>query len=204
LMRRRSRGAVWSGIKALTCLASIVVLAIAIPSAARGALPTPSSDLIVPGVSVGGVALGSSLAEATAAWGKGGVCKADPHELARTECTYANTGKLRVDASIGLEESTVVTNAFLSAFPPQTTQRTPDFSTSLTRVKTANGIHIGSTLNEVLAAYPQTKRTVRGGGTLSFYGFKSPDGNKTEFELFKSSNGNRLVAIGVSSPEKRS
>jgi hypothetical protein len=173
------------------------MLAFVLPAGAQAALPTPSSDLIVPGVSVGGVTLGSTLAEGTAAWGKGGVCKTYPEPLdARGECIYASSGKLTAEANFGLEEGKVVTDAFIDALPSRSRLRAPDFSTPLARFKTANGIHLGSTLKQLEAAYPHIKKSaVRG---LTLYLILAPDGAVTHFDFYKGRVvGIEVVAAGI-------
>jgi hypothetical protein len=195
-MSKRSRSTIWCGVKAPTCVAFAATLAFVLPAAALGALPTPSSNLIVPGVSVGGVTLGSSLAEGTAAWGKGGVCGAGDVRDPAIECTYTTKGELTGEAAFGLEEGTVVTDAFIDAWPSKSKLRAPDFSTPLARLKTANGIHLDSTLKQLEAAYPHIKKSaVRG---LTLYLILAPDGAVTHFDFYKGRVvGIEVVAAGI-------
>ncbi|HEV7482478.1 MAG TPA: hypothetical protein VGO13_05200 [Solirubrobacterales bacterium] len=50
-------------------------VALALPAAAQATLPKTTNTLIVPGKSIGGVALGGSVASVTKAWGPNKTCE---------------------------------------------------------------------------------------------------------------------------------
>ena len=206
-MRKRSRSSIWYAIKGPTCVAFTAMLAFVLPATAQGAFPATSNNLIVPVTSLGGVTLRSSPAQATAAWGSGGVCKIDPTtvgggQVPYTDCVYTTARKLTGEADFTYIGGTVV-GAGVSAFSAQS--RRPDFSTPLTRFKTSKGIGIGSTLRQVLAAYPQTKRTVArnitGGNMLSYWDYSLPSEGTMVFEVFKEKHVSRVSAVGITLPE---
>src|ERR1044072_9038991 len=74
---------------AAACLAACLA-AVALPAAAQASpLPTPSTTLIKPGKSIGGVNLGATAQKARDAWGQG-KCK---QEFEFFNCTYGAKGQ---------------------------------------------------------------------------------------------------------------
>lgn len=131
---------------AAACLA---VTALALPAGATASpLPTPSTTLIKPSKSIGGVSLGATAAKAFDAWGQG-KCKQD-HEF--FTCTYGAKGQGAAVFSItGGAVSTISISVGV------TKAGKPKYSGSLLELKTAKGIGLGSTRKAVKRAYPKVK-----------------------------------------------
>ncbi|HEY6779649.1 MAG TPA: hypothetical protein VI111_01775 [Thermoleophilaceae bacterium] len=130
----------------LAC-ALAAVLALATTAAAK--LPAPSSNLIEPAVSIGGVKLGQSVKKAKAAWGKG-ECSGDKRN---GSCQYAGTQK-QGSASFGYVDGKVV-DMFLSLGLTKQNKRV--YRTPLAALKTVRGIGLGSTHKAAKQAYPKAK-----------------------------------------------
>jgi hypothetical protein len=142
--------------KVRTMLGLLAAFALALPAAAQAALPTAKSTLISPNHSLGGVKLGSSLAAATAAWGKGGQCSV-------SGCSYQGTTDRDGTASFLVGATTaggpelVLSISIDAGLLSDAENAKHNFNTPLSRLKTANGIGIGSTVKQLHHAYPHLK-----------------------------------------------
>ncbi len=133
-------------------LACALVAALALTATAVAKLPSPSSNLIEPAKSVGGVKLGQGLKKAKQAWGKGADCTTD--ESGRNGgCSYVGSQK-QGSASFGVVDGKVV-DAFLNA--GRDSKGKTVFRTPLANFKTAKGIGLGATFKQVKQAYPKAK-----------------------------------------------
>jgi hypothetical protein len=132
---------------AAACLA--VGAALTLPAtAAASPLPTPSTTLIKPGVSIGGVKLGASFAQARSAWGTV-KCK---QEFEFLNCSYGAKGTgVAVYSLTGAAVSTISISVGV------TKAGKPKYTGSLLGLKTAKGIGLGSTRKAVKGAYPKIK-----------------------------------------------
>jgi hypothetical protein len=148
---------------------------------AQAALPTTHTNLIVPVKSLAGVKLGSSLAAATAAWGKGGTCN-------EGGCQYGNTTSKVGEASFQLAQTSttapieVVRVGIEAGVTNDTASAKKEFNTPLDRFKTAKGIGIGSTLSALKHAYPHVKSS-SAVGSVSVYTLLGPGESFTLFEV---------------------
>ena len=155
-----------------------VALSLLLPvSVAHAALPTTHKTLIVPGKSIGGAKLGSTLTDAAAAWGKTECNDRDG------ECTYEGKGSARVECSPALTPPTGLSCIVVAEFITARVFGEPDFKTPLARFKTSNGIGIGSTLKQLRHAFQHLKN--EGGGVYSTYRLAGPGMSGTEFEVFR-------------------
>jgi hypothetical protein len=171
--------------KARLAIGLAAVLVLALPLAANAALPSASSTLIVPNKSIGGVKLASSLALATAAWGKGGTCGA-------SGCSYTaaqgrgGTASFLVAATVTGGPEKVVSIAVEAGLLGNSGKR--NFNTPISRFKTANGIGVGSTVSQLRHAYPHlTKRAanyyVIPGPGITFTGFGILEGRVENIKM---------------------
>jgi hypothetical protein len=161
----------------------LALMAVTFPAAAQAALPKTTNTLIVPGKSIGGVALGGSVASVTKAWG--------PNQTCEYQCLYE--GKAGPTESAALGSALLETGAkggaskvweiFIDVGQNDTgTNPTPNFNTPLTRFKTAKGIGLGSKVSELKQAYHAAKKqTVIAGLTL--YTIKGPKEIATIFTV---------------------
>ena len=170
--------------------------ALALPAAAQAALPKTTNTLIVPGKSIGGVALGGSVASVTKAWGPNKTCeyqclyegKAGPTESAALGSTLLETGAKGGAAKVW--------EVFIDVGQNDTgTNPTPNFNTPLTRFKTAKGIGLGSKVSELKQAYHAAKKQAVVAG-LTLYTIKGPREIAT---IFTVGAGNRITGINVES-----
>ena len=138
-------------------------LALALASAAPAALPSPSSDAIVVGHSIGGVAIGQTLARARAAWGPGASCRI---VSGSGTCEYEGSStSAAVEPAYGgfvVRHGRVVEVHIDSAFVPDT--QTYETSGALTGLRTSAGIGIGASIAAVRRAYPKAR--ARAGGLI--------------------------------------
>ena len=155
--------------------------ALVLPTAAQAALPNAKSTLISPNHSLGGVKLGSSLAAATAAWGKGGTCST-------SGCSYQSTNDRDGTASFLVSATTaggpeVVLSISIDAGLLSLTGSNPkhNFDTPLSRLKTSSGIGIGSTVKQLHHAYPHLKN----GGAPGLYTIPGTGEGFTAFEVLE-------------------
>ncbi len=171
--------------KARLAIGLAAVLVLALPLAANAALPSAGSTLIVPNKSIGGVKLGSSLAAATSAWGKGGTCGV-------SGCTYAaaqghgGTASFLVAATVTGGPEKVVSVDVEAGLLGNSGKR--NFNTPISRFKTANGIGVGSTVSQLRHAYPHlTKRAANYyvilGPAVTFTGFGILEGRVENIKM---------------------
>jgi hypothetical protein len=169
--------------KARIAAVLFATMALALPAAAQAALPKTTNTLIVPGKSIGGVALGGSVASVTKAWGANKTCeyqclyegKAGPTESAATGSALLEAG-----AKGGANK---VWEVFIDVGQNNTgTTPTPNFDTPLTRFKTAKGIGLGSKESELKRAYHGLKKQVIVPG-LTLYTIKGPKEIATIFTV---------------------
>jgi hypothetical protein len=136
------------------------ILALALPASAGAALPKLSTTLIVPGKSIGGVALGATASAVKKAWGNTKSCE--------FECAYEggkHGDETATNAGVLLENSASgkgpakVWRVFITVGQKKVgDEPKPDFNTPLTEFETSKGIGIGSTIGEVQKAYPGAKK----------------------------------------------
>jgi hypothetical protein len=177
-----------------------LALVLAVPFAAQATLPNTGNTLIVPGKSLGGVALGSSANKVKKAWGKAFHC---PYQ-----CLYqgkAPKGGTAATASVLLENPGANPTPVASKARVWTvfinvgdnlvgTKLKPNFNTPLTRFRTAKGIGIGSTTSQLKHAYHGLRKT---GDFSNVVGY-SLDGKgtvTTEFTLVRG----KITGIAVRS-----
>jgi hypothetical protein len=169
-----------------------VVLALALPVAAQAALPKTSDALIVPAKSIGGVVLGGSPTSVTKAWGKNKACE--------SQCIYEGrkgTGESAALGNVLLEPNSNGAHykvwAVYIAVGEATVGTTlkPNFNTPLTQLKTAKGIGLGSTANELRRAYHQVKKE-----SPTAYTLAGPGESSTDFSL---STSGRIETITIRS-----
>lgn len=171
-------------------------IALALPAAAQAGLPKTSNPLIVPGKSIGGVALGGTVGSVTKAWGPNKECEYQclyTVKVGPTESSAQGTALLEAGAKgrpykvwelfIGVGENNTGTNP------------TPNFNTPLTRFKTAAGIGLGSKLSELTRAYHGMKKQVVIPG-LTLYTIKGAREIATIFSVGVTS---RITGITVES-----
>ncbi len=171
-----------------------VTLALALPASAHAALPKPSTTLIVPGKSIGGVALGTNAQAVQKAWGKTRECvEACIYEGAK------NGDETPTDASVLLEKpagggALTVGRIFIKAGEKRVgTELEPDFDTPLSEFKTSKGIGIGSSVGEVQRAYPSVKKLAGPGvTTLTLKG-------KGQIETMFVAVGTKVTTVLISS-----
>lgn len=142
------------GFRAGLAIAAIGLCAFGAGPASAG-LPKTRTHKIVPGVSIGGVKLGQSLRAARKAWGKGGDCK---DESGATVCTYS-----RPSPFTGAEDHVSVADFVVRDGAVITIDLFANYHDAagrhaaikpLARFKTSKHIGLGSTEQDLHAAYP--------------------------------------------------
>jgi hypothetical protein len=135
--------------KARISLALGVAAVLALPAIAQASLPSSKSTLIVPAKSLAGLKLNSSLAAASAAWGKGGSCSP-------SGCEYGLPSNPSGTASFVLATKTEGAPLLVVEITIGVgrTGTKPNFNTPLARYKTSSGIGLGSTVAALKHAYP--------------------------------------------------
>lgn len=168
-------------------------MALALPAAAQAALPKTTNTLIVPGKSIGGVALGGSTASVTKAWGSNPTCCLYTEKVGPTESAALGNALLETGAQGGASK---VWEIFIDVGENNTgTNPTPNFNTPLTRFKTAEGIGLGSKVSELKRAYHGLKKQVVVAG-LTLYTIK---GAKEIATIFTVGATNKITGITVES-----
>ena len=172
------------------------ILALALPATAGAALPKPSTTLIVPGKSIGGVALGATASKVKKAWGNTKDCE--------FQCVYEggkNGDETAANAGVLLEEPASgsgpgkVWRVFLTVGLKKVgDELKPDLNTPLSEFKTSKGIGIGSTVGEVKTAYPAAKKYSSTGFTE--FTLKGKGEIETQFVF---SNSTKVTSVVVAS-----
>lgn len=126
-----------------------LVLALVAAAPASADLPKPKSTTIVPGKSIAGVKVGMTVGQALAVWGPSPDCTADTRLAI---CWYRGTLQ-QGDASF------TVANGKVRTVGISTGRRGTDliYSGPLQRWRTRKGIKLGSTVRQIVKAYPKTK-----------------------------------------------
>jgi hypothetical protein len=159
-------------------LAAAAVLAALLPATASAALPTPKTTTIVPGKSIGGVAVGMSVKRALAIWGPGSLCT---EATVQDSCNWIGTDRQGA-ASFNVVKGKVVLITI-------STGRKGDdliYAGPLQKWKTRKKVRLGVTAYAVFKAYPK----VHGSGS----GPQLGSGNHTT--TFQTSSG-RIYQINV-------
>jgi hypothetical protein len=159
-----------------------VLVPCGLAASAQANLPSVPTRLIVPAESIAGVSIGESYAAASQAWGKavgsGSEC------LRGSSCAYTT----KHDGNIGFNcKDGRVDEVFVNVI--NLTTEKGNFTSPLTKLATAKGIHIGSALAAVEAAYPDGKV---GGGLFSGAYFELAGSNTTMY--FEFADSKRLLA----------
>jgi hypothetical protein len=163
---------------ALSACCAIAVAA-ALPAVAGAGLPKQGNTLIVPNKSIGGIALGAKAAQVTAAWG-GGKCE--------LQCVFegpksATGGPAAASVLLEKKSESAPAKVWLISLNAGTKLRgndsVPDFDTPLANFKTSKGIGIGSTVAELVKAYPKAKRHPV--GESAYYSLSGPGEIATNF-----------------------
>jgi hypothetical protein len=171
-----------------------LTLMLALPAAADAALPKPSTTLIVPGKSIGGVALGANAKSVQKAWGKTKECV--------EACIYEggkNGDETATRAEVLLEEPAAggpskVGRIFIEAGIKRVgTELVRDPDTPLVEFKTSKGIGIGSSIGEVQRAYPSAKKLAQPG--ITTFTLKG----KGQIETMFAAVGTKVTSILISS-----
>lgn len=142
----------------IVVLTTLLACALA-PAVARAELPTPSSRTIVPGTSIGGVAIGMTVKRAVAAWGAGSACT----ELSRSTSCYWTGSDLDGSANFVVDAAGKVVLISISAG-----RRGDDlaYAGPLLKWRTRKKIGLGSTTVVVVKAYPKQIKSSPSGPQL--------------------------------------
>jgi hypothetical protein len=171
-----------------------MTLVLALPAAAHASLPKPTSTLIVPGKSIGGVALGGDAKSVQKAWGKTKECvQACIYEAGKNgDETPTNAGALLEKPAAGGPNK--VWRIYLATGEKRVgNEIEPDLDTPLVEFKTSKGIGIGSSIGEVQRAYPSAKKRAQPGVTT--FTLKG----KGEIETIFIALGTKVTTVIISS-----
>lgn len=162
-------------------LSAGAVAALALPAAAGAALPKASTTLIVPGKSIGGLALNFTAAQVQKAWGHTKECI---YQCSYEGLEHGDETAPRAGASLERSASgkgpAHVWNISMEVGQKKVGQNfVPDFNTALTQYKTAKGIGLGSSIAEVQRAYPGAKKESSAG--ITFFSIKGKKEISTTF-----------------------
>ena len=159
---------------------------IALPAAALAQLPKPTSKLIVPGASIGGVRQGMSLAAVRKAWGPGGISQTGGAcRVGQGACIWTGASS-KERALLRIADNGTVAGVTIMGGP----------ASPLARLKTSQGFGLGTKLAALKKAYP--------GVLPSPAGLVDPDGTGSVFVVKKTaffisrSNGT-VIGIGIAS-----
>jgi hypothetical protein len=171
-------------------LALILGATAAVPSLA--ALPVPTSRLIVPGRSLGGVKLGGTFAAGLKAWGRGATCTQGTrfHICSYTTSNFADGNAGFTGKPGGRIDMIQVAAGY--------TGRDPNFKTSLVKFKTAKGVGLGSTSRAVKSAYPKAKRQNVTGASNYEWVIVGPGAARTRFQM-AGTGTSRVIGIILNS-----
>ena len=136
-------------------LAAAIALA-SLVATAPAAAPAPDTYRIVPGRSIGGVALNALSGQAKRAWGPTrGECAAHPFLARVRRCTYLVNGRNeRRGGGHFSFPSGSPSRVFAVEIRVGIAGGAPNFNTPMTRFVTRKGIRLGSRLSKVRTAYP--------------------------------------------------
>ena len=171
-----------------TALVTLVPVLAGMPAAASATAPTPSSRLIVPGRSIGGVAVGQTFTRAKALWGPGAECFGSPFpgppgEPEPRSCTWVvgPDGNLGTASISGTTRDGVTAVDISAALGPDGLAVT----SPLRALRTARSIGLGSSGRAVRRAYPRALRKVITGFAYPYvdYVLRGPGNTKTTFEV---------------------
>jgi hypothetical protein len=141
-----------------------MTLVLALPAAAHAALPKPSSTLIVPGKSIGGVALGANAKSVQKAWGKTRECvEACIYEGGKNGDETPTSAEVLLEKPAGGGTHKVWRISLDAGIERVGTELQRDLDTPLVEFKTSKGIGIGSSIGEVQRAYPAAKKLAQPG-----------------------------------------
>ena len=140
-------------------LLTVLLLSAIAPATAAAELPTPASRTIVPGTSIGGVAIGMTVKRAVAAWGPGSACT----ELSRSTSCYWKGTDLQGSANVVIDATGKVVLISISA------GRRGDelaYAGPLLKWRTRKKVGLGSSTAAVVKAYPRQIKSSPSGPQL--------------------------------------
>src|SRR5215218_3922204 len=178
-------------------LSAIALLCSAAVGTASAKLPTPSSTRIVPNVSLGGVALGTTWVSRPAGWGAPTDCNRNVACVWTARSDALPKGNARgITGPFVLSASQNGKVAFLAI---GVGEKSPD-PRALRKWQTAKGVGFGDTVSTLRRAYPSaSKGRVRGqyvlwgAGRRTRTNFRFTNGKLANVELFSCSTGNCTV-----------
>jgi hypothetical protein len=177
----------------------VLVSALLVPaSLALGAssLPKPTSSKLVVPTSLAGVKTGMSEAAAKAAWGERGTCATSSYS-GRSRCEYGDTSGSTGSAYIECADGKVV-NAVVYSGRNAANILTASASGILGKMKTSDGLGLGSKFSTLKSAYPKGQIeeatdesfnfTIKGRGRSKFvFGILSPSKRVYSFAVVEES-----------------
>lgn len=182
-------------------LLSVFVAALVLPAASSASFPKTDEPLIVPGESIGGVAIGDKPTQAEHAWGEDrGNCSG----VATGGCTYSRTGAFPLGAAyFGWSSGDDgFPRSFRSVDSVSITLGTdPDgdyvFDTKLTKFRTKKGIGLGSKKGAVKAAYPKARFIHGDNDSFVIDAHKGKGEIETSFLLASRAKGDPVTSISI-------
>lgn len=166
-----------------TLLAAVLVAACAAP-AADATLPKFKDKTIVFGKSLGGVKLGSSPAAVKKAWGSAGALFGETSRLFRVKGDTNGTSGEGAVAYTGNKVSSISLTAPIGA-------KGRTFKPPFTTPRTSKRIGLGSTVAQLLKAYPKVKET-KGSTYISI-----PGAGRITTTIQFNSDDRRIFAITI-------
>jgi hypothetical protein len=169
-------------------------MVLTLPAVAHAALPKPSSTLIVPGKSIGGLALGANAKSVQKAWGKTDECvEACIYEGGKNGDETATSAEAILEEPAAGGPFKVWRIAISAGIKRVGTELVRDLDTPLVEFKTSKGIGIGSSLGEVQRAYPSAKKLAQPG--ITTFTLKG----KGQIETVFIAVGTKVTSVYVSS-----